>query len=149
MIEMIDQTSKALIYSDERILLGKAVINCVTVDDSISLIVDDEVLEQMQTSFILTLTNDAYGLVSYKAEIETFRRESYEHGTYVVVVRPVEFIERIQRRENFKIKVTIPITAYFGSEEYEAEIKDISASGVLIAIKKEAGLGERFDSPFE
>lgn len=148
MIEMVDQTSRVMIYSPGGALLGKAALESILADDRITFIVKDEVFDNMHTSFILTLSNDAYGLISYRAEIITFMKESVEHGTRRVVVRLVEFIERVQRRENFKIKVPISIVIRCGGDECQAEIKDISASGVLVAVDMELCVGQTFDFTF-
>jgi len=149
MIDMVDQASKVMIYSPQMVMLGRAVIESITADDEMSLVVGDEVFDLMSTSFVLVLSNDSYGLISYKAELVTFRRESIVEGTYVVVVKPIEFIERVQRRENFKIKVSDSVILRIGPDECPAQLKDISASGVMITVDKELEIGQIFDFTFD
>ena len=155
MIEMIDELSKAQLYSVDRVLLGEAVLSGVSREtDEVFLIVNLDVIDQLYTSMIITFSNDAYGLVSYKAELTSYRIESETEKIYEIKCVLLERLEVIQRRENFKIKTSIPVTvAVFDGEmkpvqgkdgaqaEYDVEIKDISASGVLIATDKELDVG--------
>ena len=163
MIDMIDELSKAQLYTVDRILLGEAVLSGISPDDNeVFLIVSYDIMEQLYTSLIITFSNDAYGLISYKAELVSFRRESEEDQTYEIKCALLEKMEVIQRRENFKIKTSIPVTVgvYSGSMEpildktgnqvrYEAEIKDISASGVLLSTDQELTVGQVVDFTFE
>jgi len=151
-----------MINTPEGALIGKAIIRSVTEDGVITLEIEDEVVDQMNTSFVLALSNDSFGIISYKAELISFAKESFEYGTYEVICKLTDFIERVQRRENFKIKVSIPVMIHFNNTdmtpvldeegnqvEYPAEIKDLSASGVLIATEKELEVGHVINFIFE
>lgn|GEM_PF-2512702 len=162
MLEMIDEYSKAQIFSSERVLLGKAEIIRKFEDKKIRLRVHEEVMNLMYTSFIITVSSDAHGLVTYKANLLEFRRESEADKTYDVICELVEMLEIIQRRENFKIKVLLPttISVYDSAKRpvldgegnqvrLPAEIRDISASGVLVQTQADLAVGQLIEFVFD
>ena len=150
MLDMVDEYSKAQIFSDERALLGKAEVTGKIGDKKISLNVHDDVMSQLSTSFIITLSSDAHGLITYKANMLEFRRVASCANTYEVLCELLEVLEIIQRRENFKIKTLIPITlSVGGAGAYPAEIKDISASGVFIETNANLNVGQIIEFMFE
>ncbi|MCL1809446.1 MAG: PilZ domain-containing protein [Clostridiales bacterium] len=162
MLDLIDEYSKAQVFSSEKVLLGKVEILKKLGDKKILLRVRDDVVNLLYTSFIITVSNDVHGLVTYKANLLEFKKESESDKTYDVVCELVEMLEIIQRRENFKIKVLIPTTisvydnankpvldGFRNHLKLPAEIRDISASGVFVQTKADLRIGQVIEFMFD
>jgi len=162
-LEIINRYGAAKIYTTEKVLLGKAQAAGKFGDKKISLKIDDNIMDGLNTSFIIILENDAYGLITYRAVLTEFRKAPEVDNMYEVKCELMETLEIIQRRESFKFKVSIPvIIALYDSSKspifdnasrthikIPVLVKDISASGILIITKEELQVGNIIDFVFE
>ena len=158
-----DDISKAQIYTVEKIFLGYAMVVGLAEDDSVVLIIEDEAFDKLETSFILTLCSDTHGLITYNAKIIDFRRFSDADKTYEVRCGLLDFIEVVQKRENFKVKISVDTAAVLYESDGEPVIdkekgahlecpvllKDLSASGVLVQSEREYKIGQVIGFMFE
>jgi len=163
MREILDDYSKAQIYTIEKVFLGNAMIVGMPERDMVVLMVEDSAFDRLYTSFILTLCSDSYGLITYNARIIDFKRYSDADKTYEVKCELLDLIEVVQKRENFKVKVSIdaivvlyetdgtPVidTEKGAHAECSVVLRDLSASGVLVQTRKELKIGQVIGFYFE
>jgi len=160
---MNDEFTKAMIYNNDKAFLGNAIILGFTEGADVDMLVEDHIIDELYVSFIVTLCSDSSGLHTYDAKLTDFRRHSDVDKTYEIKCELIKLLEIVQKRENFKMKVSIsavaslfendgsPITEK-GKEanfKFLAEIKDISASGALISTRSELKLGQIIEFMFE
>jgi len=167
-IKMIDfkDYKRARLYTSEKNFIGEAVFFFAAEgdEDELTLRVSNEVMDRLYTHFIITFVSEVKGLATYSASMIDFIRESGFKGTYKVRCRLLEVIETLQRRQNFKIKVKIPMVITLcdpnGKPIYvkeisdhlrqPAEIRDLSASGILfVTSKEELEIGQQIEFTFE
>ncbi|MCL1941714.1 MAG: PilZ domain-containing protein, partial [Synergistaceae bacterium] len=161
---MLDSYKKAYIYSHEKIYIGSAqVVAGMFGDKDVVLRISDAVMGEMSTSFVLTLASDSHGLVTFDTEMVEFKLEDVDSPVYRVKCELLKMVEIIQRRENFKVKVSIPITVALVDEDsinrvdrgreptaqYPVEIIDLSASGVMFSSREEMDLGQMVEFTFD
>jgi len=161
---MSENFEKAYIYSHNKIYIGCAdVLRGVFGEKEAVLRITDEVMDRMTTSFLLTFTSDSHGLVTDEVEMAEFKQDDRDSAVYIVKCNLVKTIEVIQRRENFKVKVTIPVTislvereaiddnikSHAPKAQYPVVIKDISAGGVLFLTREELEVGQTVEFTFD
>jgi len=163
MNEIYDEYSKAQIYTIEKIFLGNAMVMGTPDKDIVVLMVEDDAFDRLCTSFILTLCSDAHGLITYSAEVVDFRRFSDADKTYEVNCRLLDLIGVVQKRENFKVKISVDavVVLYEGDGtpvidkekgthvECSVVLRDLSASGVLVQTRKLLTVGQVIGFIFE
>lgn len=161
---MINNYTKARIYTSDKVFIGNANVTGKYGDKQVLMMVPEDVLKKMYTSFIITLYNDAYGLITYKGELVEYKKtlNKDEETVFDVTIELLDTLDIVQRRGNVKMKVTMPVTIslidLLGSPileertgnpiQHSATIKDISASGVLITMNGNLEVGQRFDFLF-
>lgn len=154
---------KVSIYSSERIFICDTTLLSKK-DEIVTMIVPEEAIDVIYTNMILTLYDDVYGLITYRAEMIDFKKEIiHSNFEYTVQFHLIEKLEVVQRRSNVKVKATIPTKIKLVDEngkimidketkellEYEGTIKDISAAGILLITKEKLNVGQNFTFLFE
>lgn len=156
---MMEITQKASIYTLNKYFICDA--NVIRIDgNELYLLITEDVFSELSTDLYVTIYDDVYGLLTYKGKVAEFTKEilsAYEiHYKLKCVL--VEMIEVIQRRNNVKVKVTMPTTMVLLDIEnrpisdgktrkvinHNITIKDISASGILFISKEKYTIGQRF-----
>lgn len=154
---------KVSIYSKERIFICDTILLSKK-DEVVTMIVPEEAVDIIYTNMILTLYDDVYGLITYRAELIDFKKEIIQSNfEYTVQFHLIEKLEVVQRRSNVKVKTMIPTKIKLVDEdgkiiideetkepiEYEGTIRDISAAGILLITKEELNIGQNFTFLFE
>lgn len=129
-------------------------------DDIIILIIPENLAPKLPTDLIITLYDDIYGLITYKAKIIQFKRRVSKNSQfeYMVKFKLIKKIGIVQRRSNVKVKTEIKTIIEFTDENwyklinedtkepirYTVVIKDISAAGILFKTKEKFDIGQYF-----
>ena len=142
---MFDEYKSAEIFDDKGVPIGKVKAEGKFGEKTLTLIVNDDLMERIGSKFITTLENDVYGLVTCEAAMKEFARSNDVPYNYEIVIEPVEILGVVQRRNEFKVKTSFTTMLWKVYEEnlkdaskvkrkqleYECEVKDISASGLF------------------
>lgn len=156
--------TKASISSENRIELCQGrVIN--STENEVTLIISRDIKNKLSEEMIVTLYDDIYGLLLYKAIINEYQRTVFPgiQEAYRVSCTLLEKIEQVQRREDLKVKIRFmieitlldmklePLLKPDGKTpiKYSAYTSDISASGVLFISSEKLPIGQIFTFIFD
>lgn len=161
---MLNSYTKAIIYTADKIFVGNAEVAGKYGDQEVVLRMSRELADGMHASLIITLYNDAYGLITYKGQFIEYSEIPSEGDELLCEVKCelLEMLEIIQRRGNVKAKVSIPVTiTLLGTQgtpmlddesgtpvQHSVIIKDVSASGILFVTKELIDPGQHIDFLF-
>jgi len=163
---MMNEYRSAKLYTPERILLGETAASGTSGkfgDKYVCLQIDSKIMNGLSQYFVVTLKNDAYGIVTYRATVSESKKEKETDDIYEVKCELMEIIEIIQRRENFKFKVELPVVvSVYDSDKnpiYDSfakaqrkisvVINDISVSGMFFMASEHLMDGHIVEFVFE
>ena len=154
MVSGISEYGGATVFDSEGVLLGQAKVDGRVGAQEISLYVDDATVDGITLTFMVTLENDAFGLVTYRASLNSFgRSREYLEYPYKVNAELLEMVGVAQRRDEFKVKTSISTTFRKFDDENEgkycAEIRDLSASGAFFVSKEELECNDVVEFDFD
>ncbi len=133
---------KASIYSLEHTFLCDATVSQFR-EDSAILTIDGPAAAFLTSKIYVTFYDGIKGLVTYFCELDNYREENPAPDVYQSIVRCTvkEEISVLQRRNDVKISVNIPVNIVLSSDPSKGEavpaiIRNISAGGIFFICRR-------------